>query len=159
VLPRHSSAQAIDLPPFGSVGVGQSIRLTATFRFRLASFTLAGVANPVIAVLGVGHKPESVSSMGRIDGTSRDNGRPAGVSDAFQVNTHSVEPILANRSRNLFSHNDSGRSGSDKAEILWPEMALVFLAFAFAGDAERLTRTRAGPEFSLVRPASKSSCI
>jgi hypothetical protein len=79
--------------------------------------------------------------MGRIDGTSRDNGRPAGVADSFQVNTHSVEPILANRCRNLLSHNDSGRSGADKTEIFWPEVALVLLAFAFAGDAEGLTGT------------------
>ncbi len=73
--------------------------------------------------------------MGRIDGTSRYNGRPAGVSDAFQVNEHSVEPILANRCRNLLSHEDSGRSGIDKAEEFRPEVAIVFFAFAFAGDA------------------------
>jgi hypothetical protein len=57
---------------------------------------------------GVGHKPQSISPMGRIDGTSRDNGRPAGVADAFQVRMHSVEPMLSNRCRNLFSHDDIG---------------------------------------------------
>ena len=34
-------------------------------------------------LVGVGHKPKWISSMGRIDGTSRDNGRPAGVANAF----------------------------------------------------------------------------
>jgi len=76
--------------------------------------------------------------MGRIDGTSRDNGRPAGVSDAFQIREHSVEPILANRSRNLFSHDDIGPSGTDEFEEDRPEVPFIFRAFAFAGDAEWL---------------------
>lgn len=74
------------------------------------------------------------------DTASRDNGRPAGVADSFQVRTHSVEPIFANRCRNLLSHNDSGRSGGDKTEVFWPEMPFVGLALAFSGDAERLAR-------------------
>jgi hypothetical protein len=97
--------------------------------------------------------------MGRIDGTSRDNGRPDGVADSFQVNTHSVEPILANRSRNLLSHNDIGSSGTDKTEIFWPEVALVFLAFAFAGDTKRLAGTGTGPKRSIVWPACQTCCI
>jgi hypothetical protein len=100
VLPRHSSAQAIDLPPFGRVGVG--------------------------------HKPEAISSVGRVDGTSRDNGSPAGVVDAFQVRMHSVEPILSNRSRNLFSHDDMGPLGTDEVEEDWPEVTLVCFPFAFS---------------------------
>lgn len=42
--------------------------------------------------VGVGHKPQAISPVGRIDGTSRNNGRPDGVADTFQVSTHSVEP-------------------------------------------------------------------
>lgn len=41
--------------------------------------------------------PETITLMGLIDGTSWHNDRPAGVSDAFQVSEHSVEPTLANR--------------------------------------------------------------
>ena len=66
--------------------------------------------------LGVTHKPQSISPMGRVDGTSRDNDRPAGVTDSFQISEHSVEPILANRCRNLLSHEDSGPSGTEQAE-------------------------------------------
>lgn len=90
-------------------------------------------------VFAVGHKPKSISPMGRIDGTSRDNDRPDGVADAFQVSTHSVEPVLSNRCRNLLSHDDIGPGGTDESEELRPEMPLVFLPFAFAGDAEGLT--------------------
>jgi hypothetical protein len=86
----------------------------------------------------VGHKPEAISSVGRIDGTSRDNGSPAGVVDAFQVRMHSVEPILSNRCRNLLSHDDSGPSGTDEAEERRPEVPLVVFAFAFPCDRERL---------------------
>ena len=68
--------------------------------------------------------------MGRIDGTSRDNSRPAGVADAFQVSEHSVEPILSNRCRNLLSHDDIGPAGTNECEEDGPEVALVLLACA-----------------------------
>ncbi len=83
--------------------------------------------------------------MGRIDGTSRDNGRPAGVTEAFQVSKHSVEPILSNRCRNLLSHENSGPSGTDEFCEDRPKVALVFLARAFTGDGEGLARGAAGP--------------
>jgi hypothetical protein len=113
---------------------------------------------PFVVTRGVGHKPKAVSAMGRADGTSRDNGRPAGVTDSFQVSRHSVEPILANRRRNLFSHDDSGTAGFDKTEENWPEMTFVAFAFLGAGDRERLAGAGAGPEFALVRPSSQLSC-
>jgi hypothetical protein len=90
--------------------------------------------------------------MGRIDGTSRDNGRPAGVADAFQVRLHSVEPILANRCRNLLSHDDTGPVRPDKLEEDRPEMPFVRLAFTLAGDAEGLAGAGAGPERPIVGP-------
>jgi hypothetical protein len=106
---------------------------------------------------GVGHKPQPVPSMGRVDGTSRDNGRPPGVADAFQVSKHSVEPVLANRRRNLLSHEDSGPSGTDESKQVGPQVPIVTLGFAFAGDAERLARRRAGPDFSVVWPSGESA--
>ncbi|HJS06908.1 MAG TPA: hypothetical protein VJ809_04585 [Pirellulales bacterium] len=94
--------------------------------------------------------------MGRVDGTSRDNGRPAGVADAFQVSSDSVEPVLANRCRNLLSHEDSGPSGADEAKQVGPQVPIVILGFSLAGDTERLARRRAGPQLSIIRPSSKS---
>ena len=96
-------------------------------------------------VVGVGHKPEAVPSVGRVDGTSRDNGRPAGVADAFHVSEHSVEPVLANRRRNLFSHEDSGPSGTGEPEKVGPQVPIVSLGFALARDRERLAGGAAGP--------------
>jgi len=96
--------------------------------------------------------------MGRVDGTSWDNDRPAGVVLCFQVSRNSVEPVLANRRRNLFSHDDSGPSGTDEAKEVGPQVPIVILGFAFTRNGERLARGAAGPEFAVVGPPSKSSC-
>lgn len=109
-------------------------------------------------VVGVGQNPEAVSPVGGVDGTSRDNDRPAGVVDAFQVIQHSVEPCLANRCRNLLSHERSGPAGTDEPEKVGPQVPIVILAFAIAGDGERLAGRASRPDLSIVRPPSKSSC-
>lgn len=110
-------------------------------------------------VVGVGHKPDTISSMGRIDGTSRNNDRPAGVADAFQVSRHSVEPILANRCRNLFSHDDRGPTGSNEAEEDGPEVALVRLALLLTGGAERLAGGASGPQGPVIWPPGEASSV
>jgi len=79
--------------------------------------------------------------MRRIDGTSRNNGRPPGVVDALQVREHSVEPILSNRCANLLSHPGGRTACFDEAELLRPEVSLVFLSFAFPRDGEGLAGT------------------
>jgi len=94
--------------------------------------------------------------MGRIDGTSRYNNRPAGVADAFQIKTHSVEPILANRSRNLFSHDDRGPDGTDETEEDGPEVALVRRALLLTGGAEGLAGSASSPQGALVGPSGKT---
>ena len=108
--------------------------------------------------VGVGHKPQPVPSVGRIDGRSRDNGRPAGVADTFHVSSDSVEPVLANRCRNLLSHEDSGPSGTGEAKQVGPQVPIVSLGFALAGDRERLARRGACPQFAVVWPSSKAGC-
>jgi len=125
--------------------------------FRPSSFTTFDFASTTCA-FGVRHKPQAVSSVGRVDGTSRDNGRPAGVVDSFQVSRHSVEPVLANRRRNLLSHDCSGPSGTDEAKEVGPQVPIVILGFSFTRDGERLARGAPGPELAIVWPPSKSSC-
>jgi hypothetical protein len=93
--------------------------------------------------------------MGRVDGTSRDNSRPAGVAFSLQVNKHSVEPIFSNRCRNLFSHKDRGPTGFDKVEERGPEVALVILRFLFSSGAEWLAWRASGPSGSIISPAGK----
>jgi hypothetical protein len=153
-------------------GVGQrAVRIATSPRYKgtvfwpalrflnAAHFAIVSSLRTLSTAHGVGHKPEAISSMGRIDGTSRDNGRPAGVTDAFQVSTHSVEPILSNRCRNLFSHEDRGPTGADKLKEDGPEVALVFLRFAFPGNGEGLAGGAACPQRPFVRPASETGGV
>ena len=97
--------------------------------------------------------------MGRIDGTSRNNNRPAGVADAFQVRRHSVEPILANRSRNLFSHDDRGPTGSNEAKEDGPEVPFVRLAPLLTGGAEGLAGAASSPHRPVVGPSGKAEGV
>jgi hypothetical protein len=94
----------------------------------------------------------------RVDTASREINRPAGVSFALQIKADSVEPTVPSRSRNLLSHDDSGPSGTDEAMKVRPQMPWIIGSEPFAGRRERLARTGAGPEWSVVRPSSKSSC-
>jgi hypothetical protein len=107
--------------------------------------------------VAIGHKPSSIPFVGRIDGASRYNGNPAGVTDAFQVRMHSVEPILSNRSRNLFSHDDSGASGANERGEGRPEVPFVRLPGLLSGNGKRLAGAAPGPKLSVVCPASQSS--
>jgi hypothetical protein len=72
------------------------------------------------SAMSVGNEPQSIATVGRVDGTSRNNGSPAGVADAFQISMHSVEPILANRCCNLLTHEDSGPAGCDESKVVGP---------------------------------------
>jgi hypothetical protein len=65
-------------------------------------------------------EPKSISTVRGINGTSRENGRPCGVIDPFQVSEYSVEPSLANRCRNLFSHDNNGPSCGDESKEVGP---------------------------------------
>jgi hypothetical protein len=94
--------------------------------------------------------------MGCIDGTSRNNRRPCGVTDSFQVSRHSVEPRLPNRRRNLLSHDDRGTAGSDEVKEDRPEVALVRLARAFSGNGKRLAGAGSGPDRPVVWPSGET---
>lgn len=58
--------------------------------------------------------------MRGVDGTSREYETPRGVVDAFQVSKHSVEPIEANRCRNLLSKETSGPAGTNESKQVRP---------------------------------------
>jgi hypothetical protein len=88
--------------------------------------------------------------MGRIDGTSRDNSRFAGVADAFQVSEHSVEPTFSNRCRNLLSHEDRGAHGVNEVEEDRPEMAFVRLPLLLSSGAEWLAGRASSPDRPIV---------
>lgn len=94
--------------------------------------------------------------MGRVDGTSRDNGRPNGVADGFQVRMHSVEPMFSNRCRNLLSHNNARTLGCNEAGEGWPEVTFVCLSRLLSCDRERLAGTASCPQLPVIRPSCNS---
>jgi len=90
-------------------------------------------------VLGVGHNEEPVSEVRRADGTSRYIERPRGVAQTFKVIEDVVEYGCAD-SRNILSKHPSGPEFVDNSEILWPEIALILLAFPLARETVGLAR-------------------
>lgn len=91
--------------------------------------------------------------MRRVDGASRNIDRPAGVAFSLQISGNSVEPTVASRSCNLFTHDDRGPDGSDEAKEVGPQMPWIVLPKSFSCDRERLARAGAGPERRVVRPS------
>jgi hypothetical protein len=89
---------------------------------------------------------EPLADMGGVHGASRDIDPPAGVTFTRQISEHSVEPTIASRSRNLFSHDERGPTGGDEAKEVGPQVPRVVDTGAFAGDRERLARAGSGPE-------------
>lgn len=94
-------------------------------------------ANWFAATVGVANNPDSVPSMRGTDGTSRNNKRPAGVAECFQVRKHIVE-AHADVPSNVLSNDPSWPEFFDKAAILRPEVAVIFRAPSLPGCGERL---------------------
>jgi hypothetical protein len=80
-----------------------------------------------------------------IDGTSRNNKRPCGVADSFQVRKHVVE-FHRNDSRNVFCQDEFGSCFFNNAEHLRPDRTVICRASSLPGNAERLARKSACDE-------------
>lgn len=93
--------------------------------------------------------------MGRIDGASWNNKRPAGVARAFQVKEHSVER-QADDASNVFAKEPSGSDLCNKPMQLRPEVAVIRCGELPPRDGKRLAGEAAGPEFGVVRPARET---
>ena len=121
----------LDLP---SGNLARTVPLTvtnvsvATFARRVSISSLAA---------GVGNNPDPVPPVRGVDGTSRNNKRAAGVAECFQVRKHIVE-AHADVPSNILSNDPSGPEFTDKAAILRPEVAVIFLAPSLPGGGERL---------------------
>jgi hypothetical protein len=109
--------------------------------------------------LGVGHEPEALSDMGRLDTRSRDTDRPAGVSFTFQVRLNKVEPAVPNRCFNLLTKDNSRSALADEIEPRGPQMAFVGNAASCPCDAERLAGARACPNGPVVRPLGEAQGV
>jgi hypothetical protein len=104
--------------------------------------------------VGVSHNPYPVSSVRGIEGASWNNKRPCGVSFAFQVRKHLVEPHVDVAS-NIFKQAPSGPDGSQEPMHFRPEVTVIFLASSLPGETEWL----AGVSPDNAINSSKSICL
>lgn len=118
-----------------AVGVGHS--RTAS-RSSVPRFPSAG-RSPLIEATGVGHNPDSFADVRRTDGTSRNNKRPAGVVDAFQIRQHLVESH-ADVTSNILCNDPSGPDSGDESQHVRPEVTVIRRALALPGLTEGLAR-------------------
>jgi hypothetical protein len=93
--------------------------------------------------------------MGSARARSAQRRSPEGVAHGFHVSVNAVEPCPARSSGNLLPKHDARRSLADEVGEDGPEVASVIDSGALAGDAERLTRTRSGPDGPIVGPAGE----
>jgi hypothetical protein len=122
-------------PDFQSreVGVGHRLTMFGSSFFPTPAEPRASHA------IGVGHNPDSISSVPGIDGRSRNNKRPRGVAERFQVRKHIVE-FHSDDSRNVLANDPSGSDFCNNAAHLRPEMTVIFRASSLPGVTEGLAR-------------------
>ena len=113
--------------------------------------------------MGVGHVAgdpvEPLAYMRGVDRESWEIDAPAGVAFSFQISANSVEPTVASRSRNLFSHDDRGPDGTDEAMKVGPQVPWIVCAGAFARDRERLAGAASGPHRPVVWPPGEAEGV
>jgi hypothetical protein len=95
--------------------------------------------------------------MGGADGTSRNNKRPRGVAETFQVSENIVE-CHCDETSNVFANDPSGSRECNDAAHLRPEVAVVCFAFLLSGDAKGLAREATTDEIDSSKP-SQSICV
>jgi hypothetical protein len=91
--------------------------------------------------MAVGNKPDSVSPVRRIDGTSWNNKRLYLVPFGFHVSLHLLEyhpTLLSKQSVNVFSDNPCRLNLPYNSEHLRPEEAVVARSLSPSALAERL---------------------
>jgi hypothetical protein len=119
---------------------------------------------PVVAIpgesfqsraLGVGHPVESLSDVRCADAVCAQYSRPDCVAIRFQVCRYSIEPVEANRLRNLLPKHSLRTELGDKPVKDGPEVAIIASAFALSGCGERLAGTASCPNRSSCGPSGE----
>lgn len=93
--------------------------------------------SPLFAVVVVGDNPDTVSSVGSLDGASWNNKWLHGVALTFQVSLRAGE-CHAGEMSNVFTNDPSWLCLLYDAKHARTEVAVILRSLLFAGDAERL---------------------
>lgn len=94
--------------------------------------------------------------MGSIDGTSRNNKRPAGVAAGFQISEHSVER-QADEASNVFTKERSGSALCNKPMQFRPEVTVIRLRELPSCDGKRLAGEAARCDVPVVGDAREAA--
>jgi len=105
--------------------------------------------------LGVGHPVEPVPDVRRTDARRRKRDRPEGVIQGFQVSAYKVDPRVCVFACNLLSKDDCRLALFDEVMEVGPQVPLVIKPSSLACRAERLARTGASPNRSVVAPSGR----
>lgn len=95
--------------------------------------------------------------MARVDGNSRNNKRPRGVAETFQVSQHIVER-QRDEASNVFANDPSGSCGCNNFAHRRPEVAVIGLGGLLTCDAEGLTGKATTDEIDSSEPI-QSVCV
>lgn len=95
--------------------------------------------------------------MGSSDSCSRNNKRPRGVAETFQVREHIVE-CQRDETSNVFTNDPSRSRECNNAAHFRPEVAVVFLRSLLSGDGEGLAGEAATDEIDSSKP-TQSVCV
>jgi len=104
-------------------------------------------------VFGVSHDPDTIPAVRRGDGTSRNNNRPDGVAEGFQVSTHGIERHT-NDSSNILANNPAGSNFVNNPLHMRPEVTVVARAFSLACHREWLTGEASGEDVNFTANVS-----
>lgn len=108
--------------------------------------------------VGVGTQdPDSIATVSRIDGCSRNNKRPRGVPETFQVSEHIVECQRDDPS-NILANDPSGSCECNNFAHRRPEVTVVSLCSLFSSVAEGLAGEAATDEIDSSKP-TQSACV
>jgi hypothetical protein len=99
---------------------------------------------------------DALSDMRRADAVCAKNGRPAGVTESFQVCENSIDPTELNRCRNLLTNDDWRTALFDETVEDGPEVPLVFRASFLSGRGEGLAGEACRPDRFVVGPAGEA---
>jgi hypothetical protein len=106
-------------------------------------------------VFGVGHEPYSVPEVRGADARSRQNRRPAGVTNSLQVIENGIKPCFGSLAFNLFSKDDWRTALADEVEPNRPQVPVVREASFPASLGEGLTGTGPCPDWQSRGPTGK----
>lgn len=133
-------------------GVGHILTASLIVNVRLG-LRRAGFCPNLVPLLasGVGHNPDPLPEVRRIDGTSRNPKHCDLITKGFQVSAHLLDPQME-EPRHIFTKEPSGPENGETADHFRPEVTLVVCASSLPGTTDWLAREASAHEVNGLDP-------